>query len=82
RYIDLRLVLPLLPGVATYLFPPPGVERALPACDLAAQAAMYGLEGETIPSTAEALARARELAGREDMIFIGGSNFVVGEIIE
>lgn len=79
---DLTQVLPLLPREATYLFTQPGVERALPACELAAQAAMYGLEGETLPSTAEALARARELAGKEDMIFIGGSNFVVGEILE
>lgn len=79
---ELAEVLSLLPGEATYLFTQPGVERALPASELAAQAAAHGLEGETIASTVEALARARELAGKEDMIFIGGSNFVVGEIIE
>ena len=40
----------------------------------------FGLEGEFSCTVAEALARAREIAPEQDMIFIGGSNFVVAEI--
>ena len=40
-----------------------------------------GLEGEVVKSVGDAVARARELASAEDMIFIGGSNFVVAEVL-
>lgn len=78
---DLSAVLPLLPAEAVYLFTQPSAERALPAGTLAAEAAAYGLRGETIDTIPAALARARELAGEEDLIFIGGSNFVVAEVL-
>jgi len=78
---DIAAILPLLPREATYVFTQAKVERALPAEELAERAAAYGLKGETVPSVAAAVARARELAGEQDMIFIGGSNFVVAEAL-
>jgi dihydrofolate synthase/folylpolyglutamate synthase len=74
-------VLPLLPREAYYIFTQAAVSRAMPAEELAEQATMAGLQGEVQPSVAEAMARAKELAGAEDMIFVGGSNFVVAEVL-
>jgi dihydrofolate synthase/folylpolyglutamate synthase len=39
------------------------------------------LQGEIVVGVAEALAKAKELATPRDMIFVGGSNFVVAEIL-
>ena len=74
-------ILPLLPRKAYYIFTQASSPRALPAAALAATAATYGLEGEVCSTVAQALARAREMATERDMIFIGGSNFVVAEIV-
>jgi dihydrofolate synthase/folylpolyglutamate synthase len=74
-------VLPLLPREAYYIFTQAAVSRAMPAEELAEQATAAGLQGEVQPSVAEAMARAKELAGAEDMIFVGGSNFVVAEVL-
>ncbi len=78
---DLAHILPLLPHDAHYIFTQARSERALPAADLTAKAAIYGLHGETVEQVADALARARELASPEDMIFIGGSTYVVAEVL-
>ena len=74
-------ILPLLPRSAYYIFTQASTPRALPAEALASKALAFGLEGELSPTVAEALARAREIATEQDMIFIGGSNFVVAEIV-
>jgi dihydrofolate synthase/folylpolyglutamate synthase len=78
---DLKSILPLLPREAYYIFTAPSVARAMPAEQLAAKAEEYGLHGETAAQVSAALARARELATPGDMIFIGGSNFTVAEIL-
>jgi dihydrofolate synthase/folylpolyglutamate synthase len=78
---DLGAILPLLPRDAHYIFTAPRVSRAMPAADLAARAADYSLHGEIAPTVPDALARARTLASPHDMIFIGGSNFTVAEIL-
>lgn len=78
---DLAHILPLLPREAHYIFTQARTERALPAGELTAKAAIYGLRGETVDDVAAAVARARALAGPEDMIFIGGSTYVVAEAI-
>ena len=74
-------VLPLLPREAYYIFTQANVSRAMSAEELAEQAATAGLQGEIQPSVAEAMTRAKELAAEEDMIFVGGSNFVVAEVL-
>ena len=78
---DLAHILPLLPHDAHYIFTQARSERALPAADLTAKAAIYGLHGEAVEQVADALVRARALASAEDMIFIGGSTYVVAEVL-
>ena len=78
---DLAHILPLLPRDAHYIFTQAHSERALPATELTAKAAIYGLHGEAVEEVTAAVARARELAAPEDMIFIGGSTYVVAEAL-
>ena len=78
---DLSLVFPLFPRDAIYYFTKASVPRALDETILKDKAAGFGLRGNSYPTVAEALAAAKNNAGRTDMIFIGGSTFVVAEII-
>lgn len=77
---DLAAILPLLPGGAHYIFTQASVRRAMPAVELEAAAAAYGLRGEMASDVPAAVKRARSLAAPGDMIFIGGSSFVVADI--
>ena len=77
---DLAHILPLLPREAHYIFTQAQTPRALPASELAAKAAIYGLQGEAVDTVSAAVERARELAQPDDLIFIGGSTYVVSEI--
>lgn len=77
---NLDEVLPLLPTEAYYIFTQASSPRALPAVSLAEQAAEFGLQGEVVTSVADAVAEAQKKATAKDAIFIGGSNFIVGEI--
>jgi dihydrofolate synthase/folylpolyglutamate synthase len=45
------------------------------------EAGKYGLGGDSYPTVGEALAAARAAAGPDDMIFIGGSTFVVADAL-
>ncbi|MBE6182080.1 MAG: bifunctional folylpolyglutamate synthase/dihydrofolate synthase [Rikenellaceae bacterium] len=78
---DLAHILPLLPHDAHYLFTQAQTARSLPADELAAKAAIYGLQGEAVSTVSEAVTKARNLASSEDMIFIGGSTYVVAEAL-
>lgn len=77
---EIDRVLPMMPREAHYLFTQASIERAMPAQELSRHAVEYGLHGETIADVKSAVARAEELAGPEDMIYIGGSTFVVAEL--
>ena len=77
---DITSMLKLLPKDATYYFCNARIPRALPAADLKAKAAQFGLQGSAYASVAEALAAAQREASENDFIFIGGSNFTVAEI--
>ncbi|WP_375416007.1 bifunctional folylpolyglutamate synthase/dihydrofolate synthase [uncultured Hymenobacter sp.] len=77
---DVSRVLVLLPPAATYYFCQASIPRALPADELAAQAAAQGLRGRSYGAVAAAVAAARAAATAEDVIFIGGSTFVVAEV--
>lgn len=78
---DLSEVLPLFPEDARYYFAKPDVPRGLPAEDLEAAAKSAGLKGKTYSSVKEAFLAAEEDALDEDVIFIGGSNFTVAEVL-
>ncbi len=77
---ELDKVLPLLPREAYYIFTQPSVDRALNVNTLYEKATEFGLRGEVVDNVASAIERARAMAQSDDMVFIGGSNFVVAEI--
>ncbi len=74
-------VLKLLPKGATYYFVKANIERALDERVLKDTASKFGLKGECYSSVSEALKTARKNAGKSDFIFVGGSTFVVAEIL-
>lgn len=78
---DVDSVLRILPREALYYFCKASIPRALDEKQLAGKAAAHGLRGDSYPTVAEAYAAARKHAGTEDMIYIGGSTFVVAEVI-
>ena len=78
---DLDEVLPLFPKNATYYFCKPDVPRGLEAEKLMAKSIEFGLVGKVFNSVPEAYAEALKTAGEMDLIFCGGSNFTVAEII-
>lgn len=75
-------VLNLLPKEAHYYFCQAKISRAQDAQEISHLAGQFGLMGEVIPDVQEAVARAKECASSDDLIFIGGSTFVVAEIEE
>jgi dihydrofolate synthase/folylpolyglutamate synthase len=78
---DIDGVLALLPQKASYYFCAPALERALPAPDLAQKAGKFNLNGQIYKSVKSALRQAKENAKSNDLIFVGGSTFVVAEIL-
>jgi len=77
----LDTLLSLMPKAATYYFARPDIPRGLDAAELQGQAAAYGLQGDTYPSVPAALEAAKQAAAPDDLIFIGGSTFVVAEVV-
>jgi dihydrofolate synthase/folylpolyglutamate synthase len=78
---DLSSVLPLFPESATYYFTRAGVQRALDQDLLRQEAERFGLKGKSYPDVASAFSAARAAASAEDIVFVGGSTFVVAEIL-
>ncbi len=74
-------VLDLLPKDAIYYFTKAAIPRALDELILAEKAASYNLKGKTFPTVKEAVDAAKKNANPNDLIFIGGSTFVVAEVI-
>ncbi|SIS76025.1 dihydrofolate synthase / folylpolyglutamate synthase [Belliella pelovolcani] len=77
---DLDKVLAMLPKEAAYIFVEAKIPRALSATALANQAEKYQLKGLVIADVNDGLAYAKKNAAKDDLIFIGGSTFVVAEI--
>lgn len=78
---DLSTILPLFPKNAKYYFCKPNVPRGLEASVLQNEAAVFQLIGEVFDSVSEAYKTALEKAKETDFIYIGGSTFVVAEIV-
>ncbi len=78
---DLGSILPLFPINAVYYFTKGSVPRALNEEILKHKASEYGLEGMSYPDVKSALEGARKNAKETDLIFIGGSTFVVAEVV-
>jgi len=78
---DLDEILPLFPKKAIYYFCKPNIPRGLDAILLQENATKFGLQGKVYPSVSESYSSALESARATDFIFIGGSTFVVAEIL-
>ena len=78
---DLESVLPLFPKNATYYFCKPNIPRGLDQMELQYRCSVFGLEGVSYKSVKTALNSALKYSTKNDLIFIGGSNFVVAEVV-
>lgn len=78
---NLDVILPLFPKEAFYYFCRPDIPRGFDQFGLKAEATKFGLRGKAFPSVGEALAAAKKEAVKTDFIYIGGSNFVVAEVV-
>ena len=78
---NLNKILPLFPKGAVYYFCKPDVIRGLKADVLKTKAFQYDLEGLSYSSVKDAYKAALETASEEDLVFIGGSTFVVAEVL-
>ena len=78
---DLSAILPLFPKRAIYYYCKPAIPRGMEVQQLKKEATKYGLKGKAYPSVIEALKKAKSNAGAKDLIFVGGSTFVVAEIL-
>lgn len=78
---DIDLILALLPKEAQYYFCEPQVPRKLAVKELEGYAHHHGLKGCAYLTVQEALVAAMREAGNNDLIFVGGSTFVVAEVI-
>lgn len=74
-------VLAMLPRDARYYFTQANVKRATPASELYEIGQGMGLNCHFYPTVAQAMDRARRYAEPGDLIFVGGSNFVVAEVL-
>jgi len=78
---DISKVLSMLPTDATYYFCRPDIPRGLEAKNLKHQAESLGLSGEIYPNVKTAYQSAQKAAQKDDLVFVGGSTFVVAEVV-
>lgn len=78
---DINGVISLLPENAVYYFTQASVKRALPAEEIKKIGNSHGLKGEAYKNVKEALYAAKQNASEKDMIFVGGSTFIVADLI-
>ncbi len=78
---DVDSVFAFMPKNDVYYFTKASVERALNEKTLRAHALTYGLKGDCFESVKDAVNSAKENAGENDLIFIGGSSFVVADAL-
>jgi len=78
---DITKVLSMLPKDAIYYFCKPDIPRGLEASHLQEQALIFNLHGKSYLSVINALEAAQSAATDKDLVFAGGSTFVVAEIV-
>lgn len=78
---DVSGSLSLLPKNARYYFTQASVKRAMPSAEIAALANRLGLHGEAFPSVGYAFKEALSHCGSEDVLFVGGSSFIVADFL-
>lgn len=78
---DVSTVLSMLPQEAIYYFTQASVKRAMSSEEFAGKAAAHGLKGRCYPTVSEAYDAAQTAARPDDVIFIGGSTFIVADLL-
>lgn len=78
---DISGVLSLLPKDAYYYFTQASVKRALPAEEMAQKAYAANLQGSYYNNVQTALEAAKAKADKDDLIFVGGSSFIVADLL-
>lgn len=78
---DFSAILRMLPKHAFYYFCKPDINRGKNAEELGREAVRFGLSGKSYPSVARAFEAAKDNTLADDFIFIGGSTFVVAEVL-
>ncbi|MDT0556933.1 bifunctional folylpolyglutamate synthase/dihydrofolate synthase [Patiriisocius hiemis] len=78
---DIDAVLSLFPKGALYYFCKPDVPRGLDALVLQKQANVFGLKGDKYSSVTKAYKAALKNANSDDLVYVGGSTFVVAEVV-
>lgn len=78
---DVSHILEMMPKTAKYYFTNASIERAMRVAQLAEIATKCGLIGEQYPSVEDAYTAALANASAEDTIFIGGSTFIVADLL-
>ena len=78
---DVSGVLAMMPKEATYHFTRASVKRALDEKELQTLAARFNLHGNTYPTVAKATQAALNAATKDDFIFVGGSSFIVADLL-
>lgn len=78
---DASALLSILPKKAHYYFCSAGLERALPATELEELAIAAQLQGQAYTSVSDAVKSALKASDKEDLVFIGGSTFIVAEAL-
>ena len=78
---DMSSVLELMPKDAKYYFTRASIERALTPEEIAKKALVYCLRGDTYDNIKQAIDAAKQNADENDLIFIGGSSFIVADAL-
>lgn len=78
---DIDGVLELLPKDAVYYFTKANTKRALSEIELQKMAIRHGLVGNTYPTVKQAYEEAKQSASQADLIFVGGSSYVVADFL-
>ena len=78
---DVKGVLEMFPKEAQYYFVRPNIPRGMDVGQLAALALEQGLKGQKYKTVKKGLKAALAAAEMEDMVYVGGSTFVVAEVV-
>ena len=78
---DITAVLAMMPTNAIYYFTQAGIKRAMSANELMEKALPYGLKGRCYPTVQDALQAAKGDSAISDFIFVGGSCFIVADLL-
>lgn len=78
---DVETILGILPGNASFYFTQAQTPRSMSAVDLRAAAARHGILGNDYDNVEQALAAARQAADENDLIYVGGSMYILAELL-